>query len=105
LCGNRGSERVAHPFHPIPKTNKSFSGEDARTHISVDDVKPCGHSGLIHGFNLSTTTDSTSCYGRRFPSNGWNLPDELTEICGLAAKDHSKIKEGEVKGHQLVLLM
>ena len=23
---------VAHPFHPIPKTNKPFSGEDARTH-------------------------------------------------------------------------
>jgi hypothetical protein len=27
------------------------------------------------------------------------------EICGFAAKDHSKINEGEVKGHQLVLLM
>ena len=62
-------------------------------------------SGLIHGFNLSTTTDSTGCYGRRFPSNGWNLPDEPTEICGLAAKDHLKINEGEAKGHQLVLLM
>ena len=27
------------------------------------------------------------------------------EVCGLAAKDHLKINEGEVKGHQLVLLM
>ena len=56
-----------------------------------------GRSGLIHGFTLSTTIDSTSCYGRRFPSNGWNLPDELTEICGYAAKDLSKINEGEGK--------
>ena len=23
------------PFHPTPKTNKTFSGEDARTHIVV----------------------------------------------------------------------
>ena len=27
------------------------------------------------------------------------------EVCGIAAKDHSKINEGEAKGHQLVLLM
>ena len=59
-------------------------------------------SGLIHGFNLSTTTDSNNqSTATKFvvrPSIGY-------EICGLAAKDHLKINEGEVKGHQLVLLM
>ena len=42
-------------IHPIPKTNKSFSGEDARTQ----------YSGLIHGFTLSTTTNSNEVCGSR----------------------------------------
>ena len=34
----------------IPETIKSFLGEEARTHLR----------GLIHGFTLSTTTDSNN---------------------------------------------
>lgn len=56
---------------------------------------------VLHTDYSSTTTYSTSCYGRRFPSNGWNLPDELTEVCGIAAKDHYKINDGEEKSASL----
>ena len=70
----------------IPETKKVVLGGRCEDAHPVDDVKLCGHRGLIHGFTLSTTTDSTSCYGRRFPSNGWNLPDELTEICSERRK-------------------
>ena len=46
-------------------------------------------SGLIHGFTLSTTTHSNN-----------QPPDPSSigyEVCGYAAKDHSKINEGEGK--------
>ena len=86
------SKGLLTPFHPIPKTNKTFSGEDARTPrqvtmcpkrdsssvsalakrplVGTETIKPVAsgritvlkviHSGLIHGFNLSTTTDSNN---------------------------------------------
>ena len=54
-------KEVAHLIHPIPKTKKTFSGEDARTQVPT-----LGHrtinkprSGLRHGFTLSTTPGIT----------------------------------------------
>ena len=47
-------------------------------------------SGLIHGFTLSTTTDSNDQHPVRGPRIGY-------EVCGYAAKDHSNQNEGEVK--------
>ena len=66
------------PFH-IPKTNKTFSGEEARTRSRTRDLKPMVIVVLY--------TDLT-----------FQLPPTLTRGMWLAAKDHLKINEGEVKG-------
>ena len=54
--------RVAHPIHPIPKNKKDVLRGRCEDAHPVEDVKPCGYSGLIHGFTLSTTTDSNNQY-------------------------------------------
>lgn len=39
-------KEVAHLIHPIPKTNKTFSGEDARTRWFGNHIKmPFGRHG------------------------------------------------------------
>lgn len=52
------SQGVALPFHPIPKTNKTFSGVDARTQSRTRDLKPMVIVVLYTDLHLSTTTDS-----------------------------------------------
>ena len=90
------------PFHPIPKTEKSFSGEDARTRSRTRDHKPM----VIVVLYTDLTFQLPPTLTIKAPRLGFVVrPSIGYEICGLAAKDHSKINEGEVKGHQLVLLM
>ena len=52
--------------------------------VSHQRLKTNGHSGLRHGFTLSTTTYEYSF--ARFES-----------VCGLWQEDHSKINDGKVK--------